>query len=126
MESEWFQVVRFAAALLVIFIAVAYMAVALGLTVLVLLALLVLFQRYRGQIRETEPEPRNLRELVLPALILATALNLVIVPYLATPPVTFDHAWVTTKGGGEVDGAYLGAVRDANDGWATAPWTRWD
>jgi hypothetical protein len=25
-----------------------------------------------------------------------------------------------------VDAAFLGAVRDAGDTWATAPWTRWD
>jgi hypothetical protein len=106
MESEWFQLLRFLLAMLVVVIATAYMAIALGITVLVLLGLLVLFHRYRRS--PPPPGPRSTRELLLPALILAMALNLVIVPYLATPPVTFDHAWVTTKDGGEIDGAYLG------------------
>ncbi len=106
MSSAWFQFLRFLLALAVVVIAVAYMAIALGITVLVLLGLLVLFHRYRRS--PPPPGPRSARELLLPALILAMALNLVIVPYLATPPVTFDHAWVTTKGGGEIDGAYLG------------------
>lgn len=104
-ESEWFQFLRFLLALAVVVVAVAYMAIALGITVLVLLALLVLFHRYRRS--PPAPGPRSARELLLPALTLAMALNLVIVPYLATPPVTFDHAWVTTSDG-EIDGAYLG------------------
>ena len=104
--SEWFQLLRFLLALVVVLVALVYMAAALGITVLVLLALLVLFHRYRRS--PPPPGPRSTRELLLPALILAMALNLVIVPYLATPPVTFDHAWVTTEEGGEIDGAYLG------------------
>jgi hypothetical protein len=106
MRSEWFQFLRFLVALAVVFVAVVYMAVALGTTVLVLLGLLVLFHRYRRS--PPAPGPRSARELVLPALTLAMALNLVIVPYLATPPVTFDHAWVTTTEDGPIDGAYLG------------------
>jgi len=105
-ESEWFQFLRFLLSLAVVVVAVAYMAVALGITVLVLLTLLVLFHRYRRS--PPPPGPRRARELLLPALTLATALNLVIVPYLATPPVTFDHAWVTTTEGRPIDGAYLG------------------
>lgn len=105
MRSDWFQFLRFLVALAVVFVAVVYMAVALGITVLVLLGLLVLFHRYRRS--PPDPGPRSARELLLPALTLAMALNLVIVPYLATPPVTFDHAWVTTSDG-EIDGAYLG------------------
>lgn len=106
MEGDWFQLLRFLIALLVIAIAAAYMAIALGITVLVLLGLLVLFHRYRRS--PPLSGPRSARELLLPALTLAMALNLVIVPYLATPPVTFDHAWVTTKEDGPIDGAYLG------------------
>jgi hypothetical protein len=104
--SDWFQFLRFLLALAVVVVAMGYMAIALGITVLVLLALLVLFHRYRRS--PPEPGPRSARELLLPALTLAMALNLVIVPYLATPPVTFDHAWVTTKEDGPIDGAYLG------------------
>jgi len=104
--SEWFQFLRFLLALAVVVVAVAYMAIALGITVLVLLALLVLFHRYRRS--PPAPGPRSARELLLPALTLAMALNLVIVPYLATPPVTFDHAEVMTKEDGPIDGAYLG------------------
>jgi heme/copper-type cytochrome/quinol oxidase subunit 2 len=110
MKNDWFQLLRFLLALLVIFIAVTYMAVALGITVLVLLVLLVLFHRYRRS--PHPPGPRTTRELLLPALILAMALNLVIIPYLATPPVTFDHAWVTTKDGDHFDGAYLGRTSE--------------
>jgi hypothetical protein len=106
MQNEWFQLLRFLLALAVAVVAVVYMAVALGITVLVLLALLVLFHRYRGS--PPPPGPRTTRELLLPALILAMALNLVIVPYLATPPVTFDHASVTIREDEPMDGAYLG------------------
>lgn len=109
-ESEWFQFLRFLLALAVVVVAVAYMAIALGITVLVLLALLVLFHRYRRS--PPAPGPRSARELLLPALTLAMALNLVIVPYLATPPVTFDHAKVMTKEGGTIDGAYLGRTSE--------------
>ncbi|HET7507325.1 MAG TPA: hypothetical protein VFJ53_03110 [Solirubrobacterales bacterium] len=105
LESEWFQLLRFILALVVIVVALLCMAVALGITVLVLLTLLVLFHRYRRS--PPPPGPRSTRELLLPAAILAMALNLVIVPYLATPPVTFDHAAVTTSEG-EIEGAYLG------------------
>lgn len=109
-KRDWFQFLRFLLALAVVVVAVAYMAIALGITVLVLLALLVLFHRYRRS--PPPPGPRSTRELLLPALILAMALNLVIVPYLATPPVTFDHAEVTTKKGGPIDGAYLGRTSE--------------
>jgi hypothetical protein len=110
MKSDWFQFLRFLLALAVVVVAVAYMAIALGITVLVLLGLLVLFHRYRRS--PPPPGPRSARELLLPALILAMALNLVIVPYLATPPVTFDHAEVTTKEDGPIDGAYLGRTSE--------------
>jgi hypothetical protein len=109
-KSDWFQFLRFLLALAVVIVAVAYMAIALGITVLVLLGLLVLFHRYRRS--PPPPGPRSARELLLPALILAMALNLVIVPYLATPPVTFDHAEVMTKEDGPIDGAYLGRTSE--------------
>jgi hypothetical protein len=89
--------------LAVIFIAFTYMAVALGLTVLVLLALLLL-----GRRATLLPQIESPKDLVAPVLVIALALNVIIVPYLATPPVTFDHVWVTTRDDEELDGAFLG------------------
>lgn len=89
--------------LVVIFVAVTYMAVALGLTVLVLLALLLLGRRVT-----LLPEIESIKDLLLPVLVLVVALNVVIVPYLATPPVTFDHVWVEMRDGDEIDGAFIG------------------
>lgn len=88
--------------LVVIFVAVVYMAVALGLTVLVLLTLLLL-----GRRATLLPTIESVKDLLLPVLILGAALNIIIVPYLATPPVTFDHVWVKTHNG-EFDGAFVG------------------
>lgn len=89
--------------LIVIFVAVVYMAVALGLTVLVLLGLLLLGRRVT-----LLPTIESVKDLLVPVLVLGLALNIVIVPYLATPPVTFDRVWVQMRSGEEIDGAFIG------------------
>ncbi len=98
---------RAALSIIVLFVAVRYMAVALGLTVIVLVVLLEL-----GRHVPLVPGGTGMRDLVRTGLILAAALNLIIVPYLATAPVAFDRATVTTTEGEELPGAFLGRNAD--------------
>jgi hypothetical protein len=91
------------ATVVVVVVALVYMAVPLGLTVLVLLALL-----YLGGKVDLLPQADSMRDLIVAIVILAAALNAVIVPYLATPPVTFDRATVVTKDDREITGAFIG------------------
>jgi tRNA A-37 threonylcarbamoyl transferase component Bud32 len=45
---------------------------------------------------------------------------------LGPPSPLRDGAARPPRDGFFVDAAYVGAVRDVEDAWATAPWTRWD
>jgi hypothetical protein len=84
------------------------LAAPLGSTVIVLLLLLVL-TRYARTLRLRTPQRTFMAGVVA---VVATALNLIIVPYLATPPVAFERATVTMTAGGTVQGAYLGRSAD--------------
>jgi hypothetical protein len=106
-EQRWvgalLQAVRVLVSVGVVVAAVIYMAAPLGLTVLVLVVLL----QFSERVMRLAKVP-TMKELIVPVLILAAALNVVIVPYLATPPVTFDRATVLTTEGREITGAYIG------------------
>ena len=97
------QVMRALISLGVVYVALLYMAAPLGLTVLVLV---VLLQFSTWVVKLTRV--KKMKELIVPVLILAIALNVVIVSYLSTPPVTFERATVVTKDGTELVGAYVG------------------
>jgi hypothetical protein len=84
------------------------LAAPLGSTVIVLLLLLVL-TRYARKLRLKLRRPAFMAAVVA---VVATALNMIIVPYLATPPVAFERATVTMSAGGTVEGAYLGRSAD--------------
>ena len=97
------QIVRVLISLGVVYVALRYMAAPVGLTVLVLVVLLQFSNRVVNLTRV-----RTMRELIVPVLILAAALNVVIVSYISTPPVTFERATVWTKEGVEITAAYVG------------------
>jgi hypothetical protein len=97
------QVARALISLGVVYVALLYMAAPLGLTVLVLV---VLLQFSTWVVKLTRV--KAMKELIVPVLILAIALNVVIVSYLSTPPVTFERATVKTRDGTEWVGAYVG------------------
>jgi hypothetical protein len=101
------QVLRVVVSVGVVVVALAYMAAPLGLTVLVLLVLV----QFSDRLMWLQKVP-TMKHLIVPVLILAAALNVVIVTYLATPPVTFDRATVMTTGGDEIVGAYVGRSSD--------------
>ncbi len=106
-EQPWIkaliQAVRVLVSVGVVVVAFIYMAAPLGLTVLVLVVLL----QFSEWVMRLAKVP-TMKGLIVPVLILAAALNVVIVPYLATPPVTFDRATVVTPTGHEITGAYIG------------------
>lgn len=110
-EKAWvptiLQVLRWGVTLGVLLFAVYFMAAPLGLTVIVFLVL-VQFSERLVQLTTVE----RMRDLVIPVLILAAALNLVIVPYLATPPVTFDRAAVALAEKKTLEGALIGRADD--------------
>lgn len=97
------RALRVLASLGVLYVAVRYMAAPIGLTVLVLV---VLLQFSNGVVKLTRV--RTTSGLIVPVLILAAALNVIIVSYLSTPPVTFERAVVLTKKEGEITAAYVG------------------
>lgn len=101
------QVLRVTVSVGVVVVALAYMAAPLGLTVLVLLLLL----QFSDRLMWLQKVP-TMKHLIVPVLILAAALNVVIVAYLATPPVTFDRATVVTTEDDEIVGAYVGRSSD--------------
>jgi uncharacterized membrane protein len=88
-------------------VAVFVMAAPLGLTLIVLLVLVQFSEKVVRLGRVVDK-----RELVAPVLILAAALNVVILPYLATPPVTFDQAELILAEGPAHAGAYIGRSGD--------------
>ena len=85
------------------------LAAPLGATVLVLLALLVL-THYARSLRVWTGRSSLFHIGVV--VVVMIALNLIIVPYLATPPVAYERATVTTPTGSLVQGAYLGRTAD--------------
>jgi len=97
------RVLRVLFSLGVVYVALRYMAAPLGLTVLVLVVLVQFSNRVVDLTRVT-----TMRALIVPVLILAAALNVIIVSYLSTPPVTYERATVWTKGGEEITAAYVG------------------
>jgi hypothetical protein len=106
-EHSWIGpalwVLRLFVTTLVTVTALIFMAVPLAITTLVLLALLHLGSRI-----DLLPQARGMRDLLPAVAILAAALNAVIIPYLATPPVTFDRATVLTQKDEEIVGAFIG------------------
>jgi hypothetical protein len=84
------------------------LAAPLGSTVIVLLLLLVL-TRYARAVRLRTSQRAFMAGAVV---VVATALNMIIIPYLATPPVAFERATVTMAKGGTIQGAYLGRSSD--------------
>lgn len=97
------RVLRLLVTAVVIVTALIFMAVPLGITTLVLLALLHLGSRI-----DLLPKARGMRDLLPAVVILAAALNAVIIPYLATPPVTFDRVTVLTQKDDKIVGAFIG------------------
>lgn len=85
------------------------LAAPLGATVLVLLALLVL-THYARELRLWTGRRSYFHAGVLIGVMVA--LNLIIVPYLAEPPVAYERATVITTSGAEWQGAYLGRNSD--------------
>jgi hypothetical protein len=96
-------VLRLLVTVVVVVTALILMAVPLGITTLVLLALLHLGSRI-----DLLPKARGMRDLLPAVVILAAALNAVIIPYLATPPVTFDRVTVLTQKDDKIVGAFIG------------------
>jgi hypothetical protein len=85
-------------------IAVWRLAAPLGIAVLVLLALLHLSRRMAKLPSVKEPS-----KLVPAVLVLAGGLSLVVVAYMATPPVQLDRTAVTLNGKkGTITGGYVG------------------
>jgi hypothetical protein len=84
------------------------MAAPLGATVIVLLILLVM-TRFARTLRERTRRPVYLAAVIV---VIAAALNMIIVPYMATPPVAFERATVMTTTGWAIQGAYLGRTAD--------------
>jgi hypothetical protein len=84
-------------------------AAPLGATVLVLLALLVL-THFTRRLRFWTGHKSIFHAGVVVGVMVA--LNLIIVPYLATPPVAYERATVTTPTGELIEGAYLGRTAD--------------
>jgi hypothetical protein len=81
------------------------LAAPLGATVLALLALLVL-THYARTLRVWTGRRSYFHAGVV--VVVMVALNLTIVPYLATPPVAYERGTVTTTGHVRIEGAYLG------------------
>jgi len=102
------QIIRVLISLGVVYVALRYMAAPLGLTVLVLVVLVQFSNRMVDLTRV-----RTMRELIVPVLILAAALNVVIVSYVSTPPVTFERATVWTEKGAEIKAAYVGRTESS-------------
>jgi hypothetical protein len=90
-------------------LAVWELAAPLGATVLVLLALLVL-THYARTLRVWTGRRSFFHAGIVVAVMVA--LNLTIVPYLATPPVAYERASVKTTDGLRIEGAYLGRTSD--------------
>jgi hypothetical protein len=82
------------------------LAAPLGITVLVLLGLLVLTHYAQALKLPTD------RPTAFQVVVVMVALNLIIVPYLAEPPVAYERATVTTTDGNTHQGAYLGRTAD--------------
>ncbi len=76
------------------------LAAPLGAAVLVLLALLVVVHYARSL------------QLWTGVAVVMVALNLTIVPYLATPPVAYERATIITTSGAMRQGAYLGRTSE--------------
>lgn len=88
-------------------VAVILMDAPLGFTVLVLLVL-VHFSKRLLELWAGD----DIKKLIVPTLILVAALNLIILSYLATPPVRFSRARVDTANGNSVTGAFIGRSGD--------------
>ncbi len=88
-----------------VFLGIWKLAAPLGATALVLLALLVL-THYARTLRVWTGRRSFFHAGVVVGVMVA--LNLTIVPYLATPPVAYERATVVTTGHVRVEGAYLG------------------
>lgn len=103
------RVLRVCVSLGVVYIAVRYMAAPLGLTVLVLVVLL----QFSNRVVDLTRVP-TMRGLIVPVVILAAALNVIIVSYLSTPPVTFERATVWIKDSKDpITAAYVGRTESS-------------
>ncbi|HEX4305150.1 MAG TPA: hypothetical protein VHZ54_03875 [Solirubrobacterales bacterium] len=104
-----------------VYLGVWKLAAPLGTTVLVLLALLIL-THYARTLRVWTGRRSYFHAGVV--VVVMAALNLVIVPYLATPPVAYERATVTTTAHTMIQGAYLG--RNSNGVYVGTCEPKWE
>jgi hypothetical protein len=84
-------------------VAIVFLSAPAGFGLLVLLLFLHL-----SHIEKKLPSVKEPRSLVVPVLATTAGLSLVVVSYLATPPVALDRASLFLEGGGVLRGGYVG------------------
>jgi hypothetical protein len=89
--------------LVAVVVAIFFLSAPAGFGLLVLLLFLHL-----SHIEKKLPSVKEPRSLVVPVLAAAAGLSLVVVSYLATPPVALDRASLFLEGGGVLRGGYVG------------------